>query len=203
MLIQSANEYLGALALLLSAINIFGGFSVSTKMIQLFRRPTDPKDHFDVYIPSIVTLIGGVIVASYFGFSEVPNVAGAGAAVMCISSIANLSSQKTARWGNFIGMVGVATGIVATLGTIYVAHSSATLVGPVALPESESSADPEAGLTGAKAVLPMFALIIVLISVGGSIGLMAASKVSPTELPQTVAAFHSLVGKYCNFIYLL
>jgi H+-translocating NAD(P) transhydrogenase len=30
--------------------------------------------------------------------------------------------------------------------------------------------------------------------IGGALGLGVASKVGPTELPQTVAAFHSLVG---------
>jgi H+-translocating NAD(P) transhydrogenase len=159
---------------------------VSTKMIELFRRPTDPKDNFDVYIPPITALIGGVIAASYAGFAEVPNVAGAGAAVACICSIANLSSQKTARWGNFIGMVGVATGLVATLGMIYVSVASASITGPQAI-------NPEA--SGMRAVAPMFALIILLIGAGALVGLFAASKVSPTELPQTVAAFHSLVGK--------
>lgn len=39
-----------------------------------------------------------------------------------------------------------------------------------------------------------FIQIISLISIGGFIGTSVASKVSPTKLPQTVAAFHSLVG---------
>ena len=35
---------------------------------------------------------------------------------------------------------------------------------------------------------------IITSTVGGALGLGVASKVGPTELPQTVAAFHSLVG---------
>jgi len=34
----------------------------------------------------------------------------------------------------------------------------------------------------------------ILAAVGGALGLAVSSKVGPTELPQTVAAFHSLVG---------
>ena len=39
-----------------------------------------------------------------------------GAAGLCIGSIAALSEQKTARIGNALGLIGVGTGIAATLG---------------------------------------------------------------------------------------
>ena len=38
-----------------------------------------------------------------------------------------------------------------------------------------------------------------LFGVGGAMGLAVASRVGPTELPQTVAAFHSLVGLAAAF----
>lgn len=40
------------------------------------------------------------------------------AAVLCIGAIGALSDQKTARIGNTLGLLGVSTGIVATLGGI-------------------------------------------------------------------------------------
>jgi NAD(P) transhydrogenase len=44
-----------------------------------------------------------------------------------------------------------------------------------------------------ESVIP-FEQVAVLGSLGSIIGLILAQKVGPTELPQTVAAFHSLVG---------
>ena len=46
----------------------------------------------------------------------------------------------------------------------------------------------------AGATAPAFGQTAVLAGVGSSIGAVLASGVGPTELPQTVAAFHSLVG---------
>jgi NAD/NADP transhydrogenase beta subunit len=76
-------------------------------------------------------------------------------------STAGLSSQKTARLGNVLGMSGVALGITTTIG------------------EMDNS------------IVPQF---VGCMGIGGAAGYAIASKVGPTELPQTVAAFHSLVG---------
>jgi NAD(P) transhydrogenase len=88
------------------------------------------------------------------------------ASILCISAIAALANQETARTGNFLGMAGVGLGIAATTSDMAIANA-----GPVAFQQ--------AGL---------------LAGAGAAIGSAIASKVGPTELPQTVAAFHSLVG---------
>ncbi len=46
----------------------------------------------------------------------------------------------------------------------------------------------------AGATIPVFEQTAVLAGVGSGVGAVIASGVGPTELPQTVAAFHSLVG---------
>ncbi len=46
----------------------------------------------------------------------------------------------------------------------------------------------------AGATAPVFEQTALLAGVGSGIGAVLASGVGPTELPQTVAAFHSLVG---------
>lgn len=74
--------------------------------------------------------------------------------------------QETARLGNTLGIAGVVFGLAATLA--FQLASGATAAG-----------------------VRMLAL---LLGGGGVIGLAIASKIGPTELPQTVAAFHSLVG---------
>ena len=87
-------------------------------------------------------------------------------AICCIAAIAGLANQETARTGNILGIAGVAFGL--------------------------SSTTADMTLTGAA--LPAFEQVGVLGGVGAAIGAVLASGVGPTELPQTVAAFHSLVG---------
>lgn len=162
-------HWFGAVATLLSFINIAGGFLVSGKMLDLFRRPTDPDEYFGLYtIPSLV-LVGSLLASQFLSVGSLAAMSGTVAivaGVSCIAGIAALSSQKTARTGNVLSMTGVALGLAATTADMQVAGATATAFG-------------QAGILSA---------------VGASIGSVVASGVGPTELPQTVAAFHSLVG---------
>jgi NAD(P) transhydrogenase len=47
------------------------------------------------------------------------------AGIACVGAIAGLASQKTARFGNALGVTGVATGIAATVGA---AHASVATI---------------------------------------------------------------------------
>lgn len=82
-------------------------------------------------------------------------------AVCFICALQGLSSPKTARVGNILGIVGMAAAIIATIYT-----------------------------PGFKAKIPT----ILSILMGGSIGVVLAKRIKITDLPQLVAAFHSLVG---------
>ena len=87
-------------------------------------------------------------------------------AICCIAAIAGLANQETARTGNILGISGVVFGLSSTAADMSLSGASMT-------------AFEQFGLFG---------------GIGSSIGAILASGVSPTELPQTVAAFHSLVG---------
>ncbi|MBI2260369.1 MAG: NAD(P)(+) transhydrogenase (Re/Si-specific) subunit beta [Caulobacterales bacterium] len=87
--------------------------------------------------------------------------------VLFILSLRGLSSPETSRRGNTLGMVGMALAVGVTLATLW---SSGTL-------------DP---LT--------LALIAGGVVVGGGAGALIAARVQMTQMPQLVAAFHSLVG---------
>ena len=50
------------------------GFSVATKMLQLFRRPDDPKEYFEMYMLPVALLSVGVAAGSYYGLGEVMRV---------------------------------------------------------------------------------------------------------------------------------
>jgi H+-translocating NAD(P) transhydrogenase len=166
---DSPAHWMGAIATTLSFVNIAGGFLVSGKMLDLFRRENDPDDHFALYTVPSLLLIGGLGAAAFAGVGDLGIMAGVVAivsAVLCISGIAGLANQQTARTGNVLGMSGVALGLAATAADMSVAGAA-------------PAAFEQVGLLG---------------GVGATVGAILASGVGPTELPQTVAAFHSLVG---------
>ncbi|CAN0456536.1 unnamed protein product, partial [Ectocarpus sp. 12 AP-2014] len=156
-------ELLGAGAVLISTVNISGGFLVTKKMLDMFKRPDDPPEYYQMYLLPAGTLLGGYAVTKAAGYPQMDHFMSMASAVCCIGGIGGLSSQSTARLGNVLGMSGVAFGVAATVGTL--------APGPAQLAQL-------AGLMG----------------VGGVGGYQVAKRVGPSELPQTVAAFHSLVG---------
>jgi len=166
---DSPSHWMGAIATGLSFINIAGGFLVSGKMLDLFRRPEDPEEFFELYGIPVGILLSGLAASSFLNIGEMDLMAGStsiAASILCISAIAALGNQETARTGNFLGMAGVSLGIAATTSDMALAGAT-----PVAFQQ--------AGIVGGA---------------GAAIGAVVASRVGPTELPQTVAAFHSLVG---------
>jgi NAD(P) transhydrogenase len=166
---DTPSHWMGAIATVLSFINIAGGFLISGKMLDLFRRPTDPKEFFELYAIPSTALVGGLAAAAFLNVGNLGIMSGTVAiasAICCIAAIAALSDQKTARTGNVLGMTGVAFGLAATTADMSVA-------------EAAPAAFEQVGLLG---------------GLGAAIGSVIASGVGPTELPQTVAAFHSLVG---------
>lgn len=166
---STPSHWLGAVATLLSFVNIAGGFLVSGKMLDLFRRPTDPKDYFELYAIPASILLGGLGASVYGNLGDptvVSGTVGIVSAICCIAAIAGLSNQETARTGNVLGMTGVAFGLGATVTDMATAGASITA----------------------------FEQVGALAAAGGGVGLALGSGVGPTELPQTVAAFHSLVG---------
>ena len=166
---DSPAHWLGAVATALSFVNIAGGFLITGKMLDLFRRAEDPDDYFQAYaIPSAVLLAGLGGAAYSLGHLEtVSGSVGIAAAVCCISAIAALADQKSARAGNVLGVAGVTYGLAATAADMSLAGAA-------------PAAFQQVGLLG---------------GLGGAVGAGLASKVGPAELPQTVAAFHSLVGE--------
>ena len=161
--------WLAAIAVLLSTVNVAGGFVMTGRMLDMFRRPTDPKPFMELYAVPLVTALGAYAAAVATGLAgpALHTTAGLASALCCIGAIGGLSSQKTARAGNALGCIGVSLGIAATLGGLVtqgvVTQALATQMGAV-------------------------------LALGGSVGLAVAARTAITDLPQLVAAFHSLVG---------
>ena len=84
--------------------------------------------------------------------------------VFFILSLRGLSSPETSRQGNYFGMAGMAIAIGTTL----------------ALLDTKDSES--------------FGIIAAGVGIGGIIGAVIARRIAMTDMPQLVAAFHSLVG---------
>jgi len=87
--------------------------------------------------------------------------------VLFILSLRGLSSPETSRQGNTFGMIGMALAIAVTLLTLWASEA----LDPLTL-----------GLIAGGVI------------VGGGAGALIAKRVAMTDMPQLVAAFHSLVG---------
>jgi H+-translocating NAD(P) transhydrogenase len=155
---------LGAAATTLSTVNIVGGFIVTTKMLDMFKRPDDPPEYYHLYgIPAGATAVLYGIGSLTGKFPQLDAAASTLSGLLCIGGIAGLASQKTARLGAVSGQAGVALGVLSTMGHLH----------------------PSFGTT---------ASIVGLMGIGAVAGKYIGDRVEPTSLPQTVAAFHSLVG---------
>ena len=69
--------WMGAIATTLSFINISGGFLVSGKMLDLFRRENDPKDYFEYYLIPGAIIVGGLLTSANASIGDLSNVSGA------------------------------------------------------------------------------------------------------------------------------
>lgn len=125
--------------------------------------PTDPPEYPWLYAVPGVLFGGGFIAAASTGAAGLVQAGYMVSSVLCISSLSGLATQATARMGNLLGILGVGSGVLASL--LAVGFS------------------PE--------VLVQFG---VLATVGSLAGLLIGKRITPTDLPQTVAALHSVVG---------
>ncbi|KAJ5626652.1 hypothetical protein N7528_004079 [Penicillium herquei] len=156
-------EYLGAASVLLAFVNISGGFVITKRMLDMFKRPTDPPEYPWMYAVPAVIFGGGFIAAASTGMSGLVQAGYLISTILCMSSISGLASQQTARRGNILGILGVVSGILASLAAV--------------------------GFT--PETMAQFAVVA---GSGALVGGLIGRRITPTGLPQTVAALHSVVG---------
>ncbi|RAQ52360.1 NAD(P) transhydrogenase [Aspergillus flavus] len=156
-------EFLGAVSVLLAFVNVSGGFVVTKRMLDMFKRPTDPPEYPWLYAIPALLFGGGFVAAASTGMAGLVQAGYLISSVLCIGSISGLASQQTARRGNILGILGVASGILASLAAV--------------------GFSPE--------VLAQFGAVA---GVGSVVGALIGCRITPTGLPQTVAALHSVVG---------
>ncbi|XP_062328021.1 NAD(P) transhydrogenase, mitochondrial-like [Osmerus eperlanus] len=159
---SSLPQSLALAACFVSSINIAGGFQITQRMLDMFKRPTDPPEYNYLYALPGAAFIGGYGASVAAGYS-IEQMMYLGSGMCCVGALAGLSAQRTSRLGNTLGMMGVAGGIAATLGAL---KPSPELLSQMSLAMAS----------------------------GGTLGLTIAKRIEITDLPQLVAAFHSLVG---------
>ncbi|KAG8837556.1 hypothetical protein FRC20_006706, partial [Serendipita sp. 405] len=160
---QTTPQWLAAISVLLANVNIFGGFVITKRMLDMFKRATDAPEYLYLYAVPGVVFGGAFFAAATTGASGLVQAGYLASSLLCITSISSLASQVTARSGNVLGILGVAFGIIASLLAV--------------------------GFT--PDVLAQFAILTMA---GGSAGVWIGRRVTAMELPQTVAALHSVVG---------
>ncbi|OJA12997.1 hypothetical protein AZE42_07441 [Rhizopogon vesiculosus] len=160
---ETIPQLLGALSVLLASVNVAGGFVITKRMLDMFKRPTDPPEYSWLYGVPAVVFTGGFLAAASTGMAGLVQAGYLTSSMLCIASLSGLASQATARQGNVLGILGVGSGILASLLA-------------VGFP---------------PALLAQFAGVA---TVGGTIGAIIGRRITATELPQMVAALHSVVG---------
>uniref|UniRef100_A0A672G2Q7 proton-translocating NAD(P)(+) transhydrogenase n=1 Tax=Salarias fasciatus TaxID=181472 RepID=A0A672G2Q7_SALFA len=148
--------------IVISTALIPGGFLITQRMLDMFKRPTDPPEYNYLYALPGAAFVGGYGASVAAGY-HIEQMMYLGSGLCCVGALAGLSAQGTSRLGNALGMMGVAGGIAATLGAL---KPSPELLSQMSL----------------------------AMATGGTLGLTIAKRIEITDLPQLVAAFHSLVG---------
>lgn len=155
-------QALGLAAVVMSSVNIVGGFILTSRMLEMFKRPGDPPGYEAYYAAPAAALVGGYFVTKGMGIDTI-NMAYVASGVLCIGGIAAMSSMETSRISPPLAILGVSSGVLTTMGSL-----------------------------GADA--SVLAQITAGSVAGGAVGYVMANGLAPTQLPETVALFHSLVG---------
>ncbi|KAF3915289.1 hypothetical protein AA313_de0201656 [Arthrobotrys entomopaga] len=156
-------QLLGAISVAMAFVNVSGGFVITKRMLDMFKRPTDPPEYGYLWAIPGALFAGAFVASGLGGLDGLPTAGYLVSSLLCIASISGLSSQATARRGNVLGMLGVAIGVLAALSSLDLSPQVLTQFG-------------------------------VLAAAGGVLGAAIGFRITPTSLPQTVAALHSVVG---------
>ena len=112
---HSIPQALASLAVLVSSVNIAGGFVVTKRMLDMFKRKTDPEEHNYLYAIPAALGAAAILNAYFTGAVSVYQMGYLAASLCAIGGISGLASQSTARIGNALGITGISTGIITAL----------------------------------------------------------------------------------------
>lgn len=158
-------QVLGTTAVALSAVNLSGGFLVTKKMLDMFKRKDDPPEFFHYYLlpPAAAVAAFGALSATGAASTTLASTLALGSGLGCIAGVSQMATQQSSRLAPYAAMGGVGMGLASTLYVMDVAPAVYAQLGAAS-------------------------------ALGGGVGYALAGRIGPTQLPQAVAGFHSLVG---------
>ncbi|EIM90319.1 PNTB-domain-containing protein [Stereum hirsutum FP-91666 SS1] len=115
---QTIPQVLGALSVLLASVNVSGGFVITKRMLDMFKRRGDPPEYAWLYGVPAVVFTGAFLLAAQTGMAGLVQAGYLTSSILCIGSLSGLASQATARQGNLLGILGVGSGILASLAAV-------------------------------------------------------------------------------------
>eukprot|EP00440_Ansanella_granifera_P061293 gb/GFBE01066442.1/.p1 GENE.gb/GFBE01066442.1/~~gb/GFBE01066442.1/.p1 ORF type:complete len:145 (+),score=45.63 gb/GFBE01066442.1/:1-435(+) len=102
-------QILAVIAVLVSAVNIIGGFVVSQRMLNLFKKEGEKDYSPFMLIPGVVFLV------TCLTRPELLSAVSTVSALLCVSAIGALATMSSANAGCKFGMVGVFGAMTATM----------------------------------------------------------------------------------------
>ncbi|TVY37792.1 NAD(P) transhydrogenase, mitochondrial, partial [Lachnellula occidentalis] len=111
-------QLLGSLSVLLAFVNVSGGFVITKRMLDMFKRRDDPPEYPWLYAIPGTVFGAGYIAAASTGMAGLVQAGYLASSLLCIGSLSGLASQATARQGNILGILGVSSGILASLAAV-------------------------------------------------------------------------------------
>lgn len=125
---------------------------------------------------------------------SLPLVAYLFAAVCFIYSLGGLSKHESARRGNLLGITGMTVAILATFVALLGSpggHEPHEVAEHLAVASETAPQDATEPASPGRGGIPA---ILIAVAIGSTIGLVVASRVQMTSMPQLVAILHSFVG---------
>ncbi|OUC44874.1 NAD(P)(+) transhydrogenase, alpha subunit [Trichinella nativa] len=95
-----------------------GNYLPSTVPQSLAALASDPPEYNYLYLMPAAVFLGGYGYGFYGNYNEIHSLCYLGSSLACVGALAGLSSQKTCRLGNALGMIGVAGALVSTIGNL-------------------------------------------------------------------------------------
>eukprot|EP00398_MALV-I-01_sp_L67-1_P000122 gene123-72_t len=102
-------KIVSGIAITISAVNVFGGFIVTNRMLLFFQRAGSRDHSYLLFLPGVALIILTLISTT---FAEASSIV---AALLCVVAIGGLSQQKTANHGVALGINGVIVAIIAAV----------------------------------------------------------------------------------------
>eukprot|EP00933_Yihiella_yeosuensis_P025459 TRINITY_DN1976_c0_g1_i4.p1 TRINITY_DN1976_c0_g1~~TRINITY_DN1976_c0_g1_i4.p1 ORF type:complete len:1035 (+),score=281.61 TRINITY_DN1976_c0_g1_i4:71-3175(+) len=185
---QDEARTLAMIAVLVSSVNIFGGFVISQRMLNLFKKPGDSDYSPLMLIPGIVFL------AAVLTRPELLKPVLTVSALLCIAAIGGLASMSSANAGCKFGIVGVFGAMVSTMVTLSPAN--------IKIGGAMISVGAVAGLIVGSKVSPIalpqtvagFHSLVGLAAMGTSIGSFWANPATGASVENIGAIFGDFIG---------